>query len=470
MKKRIGALVLACSLLTAMPAMAAPSVWASVEVSNAEKAGIVPARITADYQTAITREEFCEMVMLFWTKAAGKDMPQTPVSFSDTENAAVAAAAGLSIVKGIGDGLFAPQNPITRQEICVMLQRALLSACPEIALPDTYVNTFPDGDAVADWAMYAVQSMNTFAVMLGDENGNINPLGNTTREQAILLTYRLLQTQQVSMASMIESLLGSGCNTHDNMLDGGFIASGEAGSVCYADTGGITKLSDTERIKLTTAGAKNIFVLSDTVYYIGTDDSIYIIEGGAERKLIDTKADGLAAYYGYVFYRNMHDGKIYSYQLKTAENKVYIDKNVELPVFAGEGTFYSDGQAVYKVEKEGSTLIYTGVNRNLCLKDKTFYFIGENDGLYTMNLDGSNVKLLYNGPVKSYNFARKAIVLHGGEDNAIYRLAYNGKYCIRIGTSTYVRMNTYDDYVYGMDSEGVIHRFKIDATDKAKVN
>ena len=52
------------------------------------------------------------------------------------------------------------------------------------------VSAFADESSIASWAIDAVRYMSKEGIMKGVGAGKIDPLGNTTREQAILLIYR----------------------------------------------------------------------------------------------------------------------------------------------------------------------------------------------------------------------------------------------------------------------------------------
>ena len=57
------------------------------------------------------------------------------------------------------------------------------------AKPTAY-GTAPDRGTVDAWAIEATDFLNEQGIMKGDENGNINPFDNTTRQEAVLLAYR----------------------------------------------------------------------------------------------------------------------------------------------------------------------------------------------------------------------------------------------------------------------------------------
>lgn len=470
MYKKIITLALAGLLAFSVPAMAAPSVWAEKEVKLATEAGIVPERIRDAYQDAVTREEFCEMAMLFWCKLTGKESPVAETTFLDTQNPAVCAAQSLGIVKGESETQFSPNNPVTRQEMCVMLKNALTAAMPETAFPEVYPNTYPDADLVADWATDAVKCMNLFAVMLGDEKGNINPLGNTTREQAILLAYRLLLTQTMTMQEYVEKfLMPVNGNTHDNMLGGAFTVGTADGKLYYSGDSGIYVVG--QETPVVAKPAKNMEVINKTLYYIGEDGAIYMVDlsNGTETKMVEGPCDGFSAINGAIYFRNTADGKAYKMPVDTLKIEAISPANAELPQVTGNGTYYTDGEAIFKLGEGAQETVFTGKCKNLCVKNDAFYFINANGLIARADLNGANYSVLSSQAVKGFAFTRDCIIALS-EDGAVYKVDFAGKYTIKMDTGTYVNINTYDDYVYARDAEGGIWKFSNLGTEKARIN
>ena len=71
-----------------------------------------------------------------------------------------------------------------------MLLRALKASRPSRDYSVTGRVDFIDKDSIAAWAMEAVEYMNRSGIMKGVGGNRIDPLGNTTREQAIALVLR----------------------------------------------------------------------------------------------------------------------------------------------------------------------------------------------------------------------------------------------------------------------------------------
>ena len=102
---------------------------------------------------------------------------------------AVAWAAANGIVNGVGDGKFAPNSPITREQFVTILHRLQLSPACEAALP------FADAGAVSPWATSAM----CWAVQAGILTGSarpdgiyLDPAASATRAQAAAILNRYM--------------------------------------------------------------------------------------------------------------------------------------------------------------------------------------------------------------------------------------------------------------------------------------
>ena len=199
MKKKLLSFALSLALCLALlpgTALAAPSGWAAEEVNAAAQAGLTTPSVTQNYQASITRGQFCELVVKLYEKLTGETAQAGANPFSDTANPEIVKAYTLGIVKGLSETSFAPDNPINRQEICVMLSR-----CIDLAIPGSNVavyrdNGFADKSAIAVWASGAVNYAFDNSIIRGVGGNKVDPLGNTTCEQAILLVYRIYVNQQ----------------------------------------------------------------------------------------------------------------------------------------------------------------------------------------------------------------------------------------------------------------------------------
>jgi len=88
-------------------------------------------------------------------------------------------------VNGIGDNLFAPDAPITREQIAAILHRSFGHQDVEIGA------TFVDHDDISYWAVDSVYSARNVGIMQGDQSGNFNPQNTATRGEIAAVLTRL---------------------------------------------------------------------------------------------------------------------------------------------------------------------------------------------------------------------------------------------------------------------------------------
>ncbi len=169
------------------------SSWAVEELNKAVEYGFITDKIKEDMKAPITREEFCEVVVGLYEKLTGTTATYDSNPFNDTTNQEILKAYELGIVKGIGEGKFAPNNLITRQEISVMLSRVVKVCNMEADFSTSGVGKFKDEEEIAPWAIDAVRFMFNKGIVKGIGDGSIDPKGNTTREEAVLLVVRTFE-------------------------------------------------------------------------------------------------------------------------------------------------------------------------------------------------------------------------------------------------------------------------------------
>ncbi|SMC34176.1 S-layer homology domain-containing protein [Papillibacter cinnamivorans] len=194
------ALVLSLSLLSAGFAAAAvdePSSWALAEVEEARANGLVTPAADGNYLGNITRVLFCMQIVNMVETATGSSVALTITNpFGDVDNVYVTKAYQMGIVNGKAAGVFDPLAFITRQEIAAMMMRAArvldsMEGKSYAALSGTDSLVFADQDQIGSWALSDVRLLNGLEIMKGVGGNRINPLGNTTVQESILLVNRL---------------------------------------------------------------------------------------------------------------------------------------------------------------------------------------------------------------------------------------------------------------------------------------
>ena len=116
----------------------------------------------------------------------------------------IAWASVNGIVNGIGNGRFAPEALMTREEMAVMIRNYI-----NVQYNDVYFNTelasisaietFADDDNISSWAKGAVYSLAEMGLLNGKGNGNFAPQDKVTRAEAATILVRLSEKMTVEI-------------------------------------------------------------------------------------------------------------------------------------------------------------------------------------------------------------------------------------------------------------------------------
>lgn len=206
MKKMWISALLAAAMMTAAGAADAPSAWAQKSVDAARAAGLVPSQVDSAFDTPITREDFCSLAAAVYRAWDRENVLQAAstgkVSFTDTDNADVLLCASAGVVNGVGNGKFAPDKNITRQEAASMLHRlGALNKNVKNNVNDRLPHVFADGEKIRSWARSDINWVYRQGIMNGTGSNHFTPDGAYTREQSIATTLRLYDTKYAEVPS-----------------------------------------------------------------------------------------------------------------------------------------------------------------------------------------------------------------------------------------------------------------------------
>lgn len=101
-------------------------------------------------------------------------------------------AADSGIISGVGNGKFAPETNITREELAVMLRNFLRFSKWNLA-KQSESTTFTDGDSVSDWAKDAVAELKSYGVFVGKPGDLFDPKAEVTRAEIAAVVVRMLE-------------------------------------------------------------------------------------------------------------------------------------------------------------------------------------------------------------------------------------------------------------------------------------
>ncbi len=164
--------------------------WAADAINALAADGIIKGTTASTFSPAsnITRADFA----LLLVRAFGLESENTEnfadVSINDYFATELAIARNNGIISGIGDNKFAPRNTITRQDMMVIVYRALSTMEKEF---DTAEISAPDFENVAEYAKDAVSALVNTGLVNG-KNGRISPTDYTTRAEVAVLIKRIL--------------------------------------------------------------------------------------------------------------------------------------------------------------------------------------------------------------------------------------------------------------------------------------
>ncbi|MDD9267261.1 S-layer homology domain-containing protein [Paenibacillus sp. GCM10023248] len=167
--------------------------WAKKLIEVMASKGIIAGVSDTSFQPAahVTRGDF----MMLLTKTFGFNAEVT-ANFSDILPSdyyyeAVGIAKQLGLAEGVQEGLFNPRDEITRQDLMVLLSRALSQAGITAAKGTAEdLEAFSDKSDVAAYAINHVASLMKSGIVEGS-GSLLNPAGNATRAEAAALLYRI---------------------------------------------------------------------------------------------------------------------------------------------------------------------------------------------------------------------------------------------------------------------------------------
>ncbi len=189
-------ILLAILLFLAVPVHGAEmSSWAEAEFEKAKSENLLPAAMESmDLRENINREEFAEVSVLLYEALSGTEIQLTGENpFQDTDSQAVLKAYAAGITTGLGDGIFAPDEHLTREQAATMLARTYAKSMNQEVKIGADAKSFADDASIADWAKDSVYFMAENEIIRGVDEANFAPKANSSREAAIAISVRTFE-------------------------------------------------------------------------------------------------------------------------------------------------------------------------------------------------------------------------------------------------------------------------------------
>ncbi len=179
--------------------------WAKKEANEAYERNLIPLEMLGtDLKMDIPREQFAAIAVALYERITGKiaddsteNLPFTDCSPTGTYSRYVAAAYKLGITNGTSETTFSPSATITREQLSAMLYRVILKAREdgiiENEMPLTLEEFAFDDDAqISEYAHESVYYMAKRGIIKGMSETAFGPQGVATKEQAILISNRIV--------------------------------------------------------------------------------------------------------------------------------------------------------------------------------------------------------------------------------------------------------------------------------------
>ncbi len=164
--------------------------WAKDSINALVEADIIKGTSATTFAPGknIIRADFAVLLVRLFELTSDNTENFADVSSSDYFASELAIARNTGIVGGIGENKFAPRNNITRQDMMVMLYRAMTKLSIELSIGEVSAADF---DEVSDYAKEAVSALISNGIVNG-KNGEIDPKANATRAEVAVLLERVL--------------------------------------------------------------------------------------------------------------------------------------------------------------------------------------------------------------------------------------------------------------------------------------
>ncbi|RJX37969.1 S-layer homology domain-containing protein [Paenibacillus pinisoli] len=169
--------------------------WGRQEVERLAAKGIIQGRGAGQFDPSgsVTRAETAALLV----RALGIVPSESASSFTDMEDkwyaSSVAAAQKAGLITGYNDDTFRPDDKVTRQELAVMMGRAIAYAGGAGHKP-TVRGHMADTDRIAPWALESVEQALELGIIKGDDSGSFRPQAAATRAEMAAMLSRMLQS------------------------------------------------------------------------------------------------------------------------------------------------------------------------------------------------------------------------------------------------------------------------------------
>lgn len=146
----------------------------------------------------VTRAEIVAIIV----RALGLNETDSNKLFSDVSGdewyaKSINAAVEAGIINGYDDGTFKPNVYVTREEVAVMVVRALKYVESNVEITDNEINnilaSYVDSEEISSWSSEGIALASKYEIINGYSDGSFMPKNNSTRAEAVVMILRMLE-------------------------------------------------------------------------------------------------------------------------------------------------------------------------------------------------------------------------------------------------------------------------------------
>lgn len=144
---------------------------------------------------SVSRAEFVTILCRAYnldTKEAAAENSFSDVNPSEWYTPYIICAVQEGYIKGYDNGTFMPNEYITREDICVILDRVIESRSIVLSVQEDNISVFADASEVSDYAQSSVENMRKLGIINGKENDRFAPKENATRAEVSKMVAQIL--------------------------------------------------------------------------------------------------------------------------------------------------------------------------------------------------------------------------------------------------------------------------------------
>ncbi|MFD0675693.1 MULTISPECIES: S-layer homology domain-containing protein [unclassified Paenibacillus] len=160
--------------------------------------GVSPDKFAPDQ--SVTRAEFAAILVraLGLSQATSGKTSFQDVKANDWYSGAVEAAVQAGMVSGYEGSLFYPDKKINREEMAVMLYRAMKFAGYDNPKAQEQITMFSDANRFGDWSKDAIAELAKMSIVNGVGSGEFAPAANASRAESAAMVQRVIDSLQYS--------------------------------------------------------------------------------------------------------------------------------------------------------------------------------------------------------------------------------------------------------------------------------